>query len=69
MSQLDLIRAAAEDVASARVLLRERMEALEAIVQTALEHGATQAQVAEASGPSLADITSLGAKPKVLAAA
>ncbi|MFJ6415398.1 hypothetical protein [Paeniglutamicibacter sp. NPDC091659] len=69
MSQLDLIRAAAEDVASARVLLRERTEALEAIVQTALEHGATKAQVAEASGPSLADFTEPGDTPHVLAAA
>lgn len=69
MSQVDLIRAAAEDVASARVLLRQRMEALEAIVATALEHGATQAQVAEASSPSLADFTQPGEVPHVLAAA
>lgn len=69
MRQLDLIRAAAEDVASARVLLRERMEALDAIMQTALEHGATQAEVLEASGPYLVDFTQAGVTPYVLAAA
>ncbi len=52
MNQLDLIRAAAEDVASARVLLREREETLDAIVQTALEHGVPMAQVDEAKSPS-----------------
>ncbi|MFF5794700.1 hypothetical protein ACFY5D_21865 [Paeniglutamicibacter sp. NPDC012692] len=52
MNQLDLIRAAAEDVAAARVLLRERVEALEAIVQSALEHGVPSDQVDEAKSPS-----------------
>lgn len=52
MNQLDLIRAAAEDVAAARVLLRERLEALDAIVQSALEHGVPSDQVDEAKSPS-----------------
>jgi len=52
MNQLDLIRAAAEDVAAARVLLQERVEVLDAIVQTALEHGVPMAQVDEAKSLS-----------------
>ena len=53
MHELDLIQAAAEDVASARVLLQERIEALEAIVRTALDHGIPETKVNEASQPSL----------------
>lgn len=49
MHQLDLIRAAAEDVASARILLKERIEALDAIVATALDHDIPAAKVAEAA--------------------
>lgn len=49
MHQLDLIRAAAEDVASARILLNERIEALDAIVAAALEHDIPMAKVAEAA--------------------
>lgn len=53
MHELDLIHAAAEDVASARVLLQERMAALDAIVQTALDHGIPEEKVNVASEPSL----------------
>lgn len=53
MHDLDLIRAAAEDVASARVLLQERASVLDAIVQTALDHGVPLTQVMEASEASL----------------
>ncbi|MFL4472525.1 hypothetical protein ACIPVK_00815 [Paeniglutamicibacter sp. MACA_103] len=49
MHQLDLIRAAAEDVASARILLNERIEALNAIVATALDHDVPATDVAEAA--------------------
>lgn len=52
MHELELIRAAAEDVASAQVLLRERMEALEAIIKTAQDHGIPARQIAEASTPA-----------------
>lgn len=52
MNQLDLIRAAAEDVASARVLLRERVETLDSIVKSALEHGVPIDQIDEAKSPS-----------------
>lgn len=51
MNQLDLIRAAAQDVAAARILLQERVEALDAIVQTAVEHGLTTAQIDKAKTP------------------
>jgi hypothetical protein len=47
--QLDLIRAAAEDVAAARMLLNERIGALNAIVATALDHDIPAAKVAEAA--------------------
>lgn len=60
MSNLDLIRAGAEDVASARVLLQERTEALDAIVQTALDHGVPMTKVAEASEASLIGIEPIG---------
>ena len=53
MHQLDLIRAAAEDVASARILLKERIEALDAIVATALDHDIPVAKVAEAAQAAL----------------
>ena len=49
MHQLDLIRAAAEDVASARILLNERIGALNAIVATALEHDVSATKIAEAA--------------------
>lgn len=49
MHQLDLIHAAAEDVASARVLLNERIEALEGIMATALAHDVPAARVAQAA--------------------
>ena len=52
MNQLVLIRAASEDVAAARVLLRERVGALGVIVQGALEHGVPSDQVDEAKSPS-----------------
>lgn len=53
MHQLDLIRAAAEDVASARILLKERIEVLDAIVATALDHDIPAAKVAEAAQAAL----------------
>ncbi len=69
MHKLDLIQAAAEDVASARVLLQERMDALEVIVQTALDHGIPEAKVNEASEPSLLrDDRELAGERPVLAA-
>jgi hypothetical protein len=49
---LDLIRAATEDVDSARMLLQQRTEALDAIIQTALDHGVPVNEVAEASDAS-----------------
>lgn len=53
MHELDLIRAATEDVAAARVLLQERTDALDAIIQTALDHGISMDDVTEASKSSL----------------
>ena len=53
MHELNLIRAAAEDVAAARVVLRERSQALQSIVRTALDHGAVPADVARASEAAL----------------
>ena len=53
MHELNLIRAAAEDVAAARVVLSERSQALKAIVRTALDHGAVPADVARASEAAL----------------
>lgn len=55
MHELDLIRAATEDVAAARVLLQERTEALDAIIQTALDHGISMDDVTEASKTSLTE--------------
>lgn len=49
MHDLNLIRAATEDVSSARVLLQERTDALDAIIQTALDHGISMDKVTEAS--------------------
>ncbi|WP_411734784.1 hypothetical protein [Paeniglutamicibacter sp.] len=49
MHHVDLIRAAAEDVASARILLKERIEALDAIVATALDLDIPADQVADAA--------------------
>ena len=49
MHQLDLIRAAAEDVASARILLEQRLETLEDIMAAALNHGIPAAQASEAA--------------------
>ncbi|GAA5225963.1 hypothetical protein [Paeniglutamicibacter antarcticus] len=46
MHQLDLIHAAAEDVASARILLNERIEALQDIMATALAHAVPGPDVA-----------------------
>ena len=69
MHELDLIRAAAEDVASARVLLQERIAALEAIAQTALGHGVPEGQVDEACEPSvLHDAREMAGERPVLAA-
>ena len=48
MHELDLIRAASEDVDSARMLLQKRTEALDAIVQRALDHEAPMDKMAEA---------------------
>ena len=53
MHELNLIRAAAEDVAAARVVLRERSQALQAIIRTALDHGAVPTDVARASEAAL----------------
>lgn len=53
MHQLNLVRAAAEDVAAARVVLRERSQALKAIVRTALDHGVPPTDVARASEAAL----------------
>lgn len=46
MHELDLIRAASEDVAAARLLLRQRQETLDAITRAALEHGVPAAEIA-----------------------
>lgn len=48
MHELDLIRAATEDVDSARVLLQQRTGTLDAIIQAALDHGIPLEEVAEA---------------------
>ena len=49
MHQLELIRAAADDVAAARILLDERIEALEANMAAALDHGIPAAQASDAA--------------------
>lgn len=54
MHELDLVRAAAEDVAAARSLLRQRLETLDAITRSALERGVPAAEVAAAGESSLA---------------
>lgn len=53
MHELDLIRAASEDVAAARVLLEERTDALMSIIETALDHGISMDEVTEARKLSL----------------
>ena len=53
MHELNLIRAAAEDVAAARAVLGERSQALKAIARTALDHGVPPADVARASEAAL----------------
>ncbi len=53
MHELDLIRAATEDLAAARVLLQERSDALDAIIKTALDHGISMEDVTETSESSL----------------
>lgn len=69
MHDLELVRAAAEDMASARVLLQERIDALEAIIQTALAHGVPEAELKEASVPSLLqDAREMAGERPVLAA-
>lgn len=66
---LDLIRAAAADVDSARLLLQERIDALEAIAQVPLGHGVPAAQVTQAREPRLQyPATSVAGKNPVLAA-
>ncbi|GAA4362904.1 hypothetical protein GCM10023166_05690 [Paeniglutamicibacter cryotolerans] len=67
MPHLEMIRAAAEDLSSARVLLNERTHALQGIIRTALEHGASEAQVAQSSGLSPAEISLIAAeKPSLV---
>lgn len=69
MHELDLIRAASEDVASARVLLQERTDALDAIIQTALDHGVSMDAIAAASEPVLPGIeNTAGARQHLLVA-
>lgn len=51
MGDLDLVRAAAQDVAAARLLLRQRQDAFEAISATALKHGISAADIASATAP------------------
>lgn len=48
---LDLIRAAAEDVAAARLLLKQRQDTLEAISKTARERGMPPSEIAAATAP------------------
>jgi hypothetical protein len=52
MHELDLIRAATQDVDSARGLLQERTDTLDALIQTALDHAISMARAAEASEPA-----------------
>ena len=51
MGDLDLVRAAAQDVAAARLLLRQRQDAFEAISATALKHGISAADIVSATAP------------------
>ncbi len=66
MHELDLVRAAAEDVAAGRMLLQERIDVLDAIVQSALDHGIPMEQVCEASESSLGDSGLLAQAPEPL---
>jgi hypothetical protein len=67
--ELDLIRAATEDVASAKVLLQERTDALDAIIQTALDHGVSMDAIVEASEPAMPGIDhTAGARQHLLVA-
>jgi hypothetical protein len=64
--ELDLVRAAAEDVAAGRMLLQERIDVLDAIVQSALDHGIPMEQVCEASESSLGGSGLLAQAPEPL---
>ena len=52
MHELELVRAAAEDVAAARTLLRQRLETLEAVNRNALDRGIPAVDIAAAGGLS-----------------
>ncbi|MFL4472397.1 hypothetical protein ACIPVK_00145 [Paeniglutamicibacter sp. MACA_103] len=58
--QLDLIRAATEDVEAARLLLKQRLETLDAITRTAVEHGIPANQIAAAEHPTPAALRGPG---------
>lgn len=68
MHELDLVRAAAEDVAAGRMLLQDRIDLLDAIVQSALDHGIPMEQVSEASESSLSGSGLLAHAPEPLPA-
>ena len=53
MHDVDLIRDTAQDETSARLLLHERTEAMEAIVHSARDYGLTLSRITEASEASL----------------
>lgn len=61
MHELELVRAAAQDVATARSLLRQRLETLEAVNRNALDRGIPAVDVAAAGGLSPAGIRNPGA--------
>lgn len=67
MHDLDLIRAASEDVAAARLLLRQRQETLDAITRAALEHGVPAADIAAASNET-GDIPRVAQLPRNVSA-
>lgn len=50
--ELDLIRAATEDVAAARLLLEQRLATLDAITRAAAAHGVPAADIAAAENPA-----------------
>ena len=60
MRELDLIRAAAEDVAAARSLLKQRLETLDSVTRNALARGVPSAEVAAASVPSFSGTLGAG---------
>lgn len=68
MHELDLVRAAAEDVAAGRMLLQQRIDVLDAIVQSALDHGIPMEQVSEASASALGGSGLLAQAPAALSA-